>query len=299
MGAGAIGSLFGGYLAKADQDVTLIGRDWNISPIQKAGLEITPFEGNENIVINLNATTNPKDAGPQDLVIITVKAYDTKTALEDAEPLIADETRILCLQNGYGTEFMAAELYGQSRILRGVTSNGALIEPGHVIHTGFGDTFIGRLDDSIKVDDIIEIFNLTVLKVEFVEKIQEIIWKKVLVNAAINPFGALTNLRNGELLEHEEIVECMKFAVSEGIDVLELHQIKLNKDNSIQNAITVAEMTAANKNSMLQDIEKGRRTEIDYINGAISDLGRRKGVSTPMNYLLTALIKGLERSKNM
>ncbi|MBD3227011.1 MAG: 2-dehydropantoate 2-reductase [Candidatus Lokiarchaeota archaeon] len=298
MGAGAIGSLFGGYLKNAGQDVTLIGRDWNIEPIKERGLELIPHNSDKKLTIRINATTDPNELEYQELIILTVKAYDTKRALKDMKPIVEDDyTRILCLQNGYGTENIAADLYSKAQVLRGTTSNGAQIKPGLVIHTGQGDTHIGRLVSSTKVDDIIEIFNSTKLKAKFVENINKIVWNKVLVNVAINPFGALTNLKNGQLLEHSNIVECMKIAVSEGIEVLKSHGLKLNKQKSIQKAIKVAERTADNKNSMLQDIEKGKRTEIKYINGAISELSKEKNIETPMNDLLTALIKGLEYSK--
>ncbi len=297
MGAGAIGSLFGGYLKKSGQDVILIGKEWNVKPIKEHGLELVPFNSEDTLNIKIEATTDPATCGFQDLVILTVKAYDTKSALIDAEPIIkSGHTRILCLQNGYGTEIIASQLYGKSSTLRGVTSHGAVITPGHVIHTGLGDTFIGQLDPNTKIDDIIEIFNQANIKTKFVENIQDIIWSKVLVNASINPFGALTKLRNGQLLENSDIVECMKQVIREGVNVLNSHGIKLNINNAIENAIRVAKMTALNKNSMLQDIEKGRRTEIDYINKAISELGKENGIKTPMNYLLTALIKGLEYS---
>ena len=300
MGAGAIGSLFGGYLQESGQDVVLIGRSWHIDPIIKNGLILVPFGSDKELNIKIEATTDPNTCGAQDLVVLTVKAYDTKKALEDARPLIKENyTRILCLQNGYGTENIAADLYGRKQTLRGVTSHGAIISPGRVVHTGTGETYIGRLDNSTKVEDIIEIFNSTYIKVKYAENIQEIIWNKVLVNAAINPFGALTNLRNGQLIEIPDILECMKDVVKEGIKVLDAHGIKLNKEKSIENAVRVAQLTAQNKNSMLQDVEKGRRTEIEYINGAIAKLGSEKGIKTPMNYLLCALIKGLEYSKGL
>jgi len=298
MGAGALGSLIGGYLAQSGQDVILVGREWNIAPIKKYGLKLSPFNLNKELNIKIKATTDAKTCEVQDLIILTVKAYDTKLALQDARPMINPKrTRILCLQNGYGTEEIAAELYGRAIVLRGVTSHGALIQPGHVIHTGIGDTFIGRLEKSTEVNDIIDIFNSTIIKAKFVENINEIIWKKVLVNAAINPFGALTNLRNGQLLENPDIIKCMKDVVREGITVLKSNGIILNIDDAIENTINVAKRTAKNKNSMLQDIEKGRKTEIDYINGSISEAGKVNGISTPMNYLLTALVKGLEYSK--
>ncbi|NVM55818.1 MAG: NAD(P)-binding domain-containing protein, partial [Candidatus Helarchaeota archaeon] len=135
MGAGAIGSLFGGLLAKAGNEVSLIGRKPHINKINKEGLFIEDLNGNHRIEIK--ATINPSLLEAPDLIILTVKAYDTEQAVKDVKLLFGAQTHLMCLQNGLGTEDEAGSILSNDRIIRGTTSEGALfLEPGKVRHTG-------------------------------------------------------------------------------------------------------------------------------------------------------------------
>jgi 2-dehydropantoate 2-reductase len=118
-----------------------------------------------------------------------------------------------------------------------------------------------------------------------------------LINVGINPLTALTGLRNGELLEHPEIKAVMKRAVEEAMTVALDLGVETGLDDPVERVYAVAEATAANRSSMLQDVERGRRTEIDALNGAIVELGRRVGVETPVNETLVAAVKGLELAR--
>jgi 2-dehydropantoate 2-reductase len=126
--------------------------------------------------------------------------------------------------------------------------------------------------------------------------IEGTVWTKILINAGINPFGALTGMKNGELMMFPELKELMVETVIEGTKVARKINVKLEGD-PVSLMLKTAEMTAQNRNSMLQDVEKGKRTEIDFINGAISNLGKRMGVKTPLNNMLTSLVKGLEANR--
>lgn len=290
-----MGSLFGGFLAKSGVDVTLIDKKTITDAIKKNGLEITGISGDHHI--KAKATHNPSDVGIVDLVLIIVKAYDTEQAVKDAVPLIDKNTWVMCLQNGLGNEEIAAYIIGKEKIIRGITTNGAMLhKPGKVIHSGTGETIIGRCyePNTLEVDNIAQMITKSGLPTSVTQNISGIVWGKALVNAGINPFGALTGLRNGELLEVPEIVVGMKELVMEGMEVAYKLGIHLPFD-PVEKTFDVARETAQTKNSMLQDIEKGKRTEIDYINGAISKYGEKLRVPTPMNDLITALVKGLEK----
>ncbi|MEX2753282.1 MAG: ketopantoate reductase family protein [Candidatus Freyarchaeota archaeon] len=295
MGSGSMGSLFGGFLAKSGVDVTLIDKKTITDTIRKKGLEITGVSSHYHIKVK--ATHNPSEVGAADLVMIIVKAYDTEQAVKDAIPLIGKNTWVMCLQNGLGNEEIASRIIGRERILRGITTNGAMLEkPGKVIHTGTGETTIGRCygPNTNEVDKIAQMITESGLPSNVTPNISGIVWGKALVNAGINPFGTLTGMRNGELLEVPEIVESIKELVLEGAEVA--HKLGVHLPfNPVEKTFEVARQTAQNKNSMLQDIERGKRTEIDYINGAISRYGREVHVPTPMNDLVTALVKGLEK----
>jgi len=296
VGAGAMGSLFGGLLADAGEEVTLIDV-WkeHVDAINARGLRITGISGDRTV--NVMATTDPGIVGSVDLVIIFVKSYDTAKAARDALPMASDETVFLSLQNGLGNIDKISEAAGNHRIIRGVTAQGStLLGPGEIYHAGRGPTVIGELDDAQteRVQGISEAFNHAGIPTEISLNIQGAIWSKVLVNVGINPLTALTGLRNGELLEHPEIKEVMKKAVEEGLLVARGLGIKMELQNPVEKVYEVAEATAANRSSMLQDVERGRRTEIDALNGAIVELGRRIGVDTPVNETLVAAVKGLE-----
>lgn len=294
MGAGAVGSLFGGLLAESGNDVTLIGRKSHVDAIKKNGLIIEGVSGKR--VISLKAVTSSSELTETfDLILLTVKAYDTAQAVDEAKPLFRKNSVLLCLQNGLGVEKVASRIIGSNRILRGVTSNGALLQKsGLVIHTGKGETIIGEQSTKIiEKTSIIEALLNSGFHTELSGNIEGTVWTKVLVNAGINPFGALTGMTNGGLIANPDLTRLMTETVIEGKTVAETFNVCLEGD-PVSLMVKTAELTAQNKNSMLQDIENAKRTEIDFINGAISCLGKTKNVLTPFNTLLTGLIKSLE-----
>ena len=295
MGAGAIGSLFGGLLAEGGNDITLIARESHVKTIKQNGLIIEGVSGKH--VVKVKAVTTPSHLKEAfDLILLTVKAYDTGQAVIEAETLIRNKSVLLCLQNGLDVEKIASDIIGRDKVLRGVTTNGALLKKsGLVMHTGKGETIIGEMNRKItrRAQKIAEVFLKASLPSKVTNNIEGTVWTKILINAGINPFGALIGTKNGELITIPELKELMTETVIEGKNVAEKIDVKLDGD-PVSLMIKTVEMTAKNKNSMLQDIEKGKRTEIDFINGAISNLGKKNGVLTPLNTLLTHLVKGLE-----
>ncbi len=298
LGAGAIGSLFGGMLAKIGVEVLLIGRKEHVEMIRKRGLKI--LEDDETFTVRVKATTNILEAGKADIVFLTVKAYDTRKAAMDAKHLLEKDSLVICMQNGLDTEKEAAEILGKEKVFRGVTSEGAqLVEPGVVRHAGRGESLIGSPFGvpPQKAESIAELLREACFDARFTDNIEREVWGKVLVNAGINPIGAITGLRNGEILDHPLLLEVMKELIVEGENVAKKHNITLTED-PFTKAIRVAKMTATNKNSMLQDLEKGKKTEIDYINGAIVAYGKKYEVKTPVNFAVTAIVKALEAKIN-
>lgn len=292
MGAGAIGSLFGGYLAKSGNDVVLVGREKHVNAIKKKGLVIR--DGVEYVVKVKAVTSADQVETPLDLILLTVKAYDTRQAILEIHELIGDKTTLLCLQNGLGIEEIASDIIKNP--LRGVTCNGSmLLKNGSITHTGRGDTIIGKRDGIItqKMKMIADTFTKAGLNTRITENIQGVVWTKTLVNSGINPFGALTRMKNGELVQVPSLKELMVRTVREGINVAEKIGITLEED-PVSLTIKTAEKTANNRNSMLQDIIRNKLTEIDFINGAISEHGRRSRVPTPINDVLTGLIRTIE-----
>lgn len=291
MGAGAVGSLFGGLLADYGYDVTLVGRSAHVEAICKNGLKIS---GITNKIIKVKATTDPINA---DLVLLTTKSYDTKEAIKQIA-LKNDhcDTIILSLQNGLGNLEDICRIIDEKNVILGITFLGSIfLGPGHIKHTGLGRIVLGELDNSIsdRIELISEMFNKSKISTEVTDDIFGRIWDKLIVNIGINAVAALSGIKNGQILECEETKWVMEEAIREAILVANIMGVKIS-DSLIEKTIDVAKKTAQNKCSMLQDFERNKRTEIDAINGAIVRLGKAHGINTPVNKTLYSLVKGIE-----
>lgn len=286
-GAGAIGGLFGAHLAQ-NHDVTLICREKQARAITENGLKIT---GLSDIHVHPMAAFFLEELEPPDILFLTVKAYDTAQAIADAKPLIGPETKVVSLQNGLGNlEAIAMEL-PDAAIIGGVTSHGAILrEPGIIEHTGRSYTILGGPG----AERVAELLSESGIETKASENILSQIWYKAIVNSVINPLGTLMKEQNGLLIRDERFHALARQIVSEGVDVANARGIDLNFESAWQKVIQVATETAQNICSMRQDIEHGRKTEIEQMNGAIARYGWESGISTPANALLTALIKSLE-----
>jgi 2-dehydropantoate 2-reductase len=298
MGAGAMGSLFGGRLAASGEDVTLVDH-WreHVEAINAKGLGINGLRGGRTI--SVKATTDPSSVGSVDLIIVFVKSYDTLKATRDALPMVSGDTVFLSLQNGLGNIEKISEAAGSNRVVPGTTAHGCtLLGPGEIIHAGKGLTIIGELDGRVteRVQEIRDALKGAGFETEVSGNISGALWSKVLVNVGINPLTALKGLRNGELLDDPVIVGVMRSAVEEAMMVAEALGIDLGPGDHVEHVYNVARATAMNRSSMLQDVERGRRTEIDALNGAVVRLGKTLGVDTPVNEDLAAAVRGLERA---
>jgi 2-dehydropantoate 2-reductase len=319
IGAGSIGSLFGGYLAHLihlkpkSYDITAIffGREKHINAINENGLSI--IKNSETIKVdNIQGYSSFDQYQKQNdkkftYLFLTTKSYDNKKAIKVYEDIIKEADWFVIIQNGIGNEQLIKNYISKKKIIRVTTSNGALLfAPGQVKHTGEGFTKIGYpffTDKEVQNQPKRRLSGLQVLKEMFVEAgIETIIsdnivrecWEKVFINIGINPFGALTRLRNGDLLKNKRIKAIMGEAVEEAVRVAKLKNITLTEKDYTALTYDVAEKTAENKNSMLQDILKGKKTEIDFMNGRIVKYAEQLGVEVPINKTIYSLIKGLE-----
>ncbi len=234
---------------------------------------------------------------PVDLVLVTVKAYDTRKVASMLRKTVGQKTAVLSLQNGLGNvEALSREVWRGS-VLAGSTSESAMsLGPGDVIHTGRGRTWIGELDGLVskRCLAINEVFRKSGFASEVSGNVRGLLWAKAIVNSAVNPISAMTGLPNGELrgfalrkLGEKVVKEGERVALAAGVSPSP-RPIRLMSD--------VLLLTRRNKSSMLEDIENKRMTEIRELNGAISRVGKRHRVGTPYNDLFTALIIGREIS---
>jgi len=222
-----------------------------------------------------------------------------KEAIEQIKPLLGQNTKILTLQNGMGNIEVIAELTGEERVIGGITSEGAtLIDTGKIRHAGRGETIIGMIDGKTPVEmrGIREVFNKVGFETKMSRDIKSLIWSKLIINAGINALTAITGLPNGKLTEFEGTKRILRDAVTEAVRIAKRKRIKLIYEDPLAKVEGVCEGTSTNLSSMLQDVLRKKRTEIDFINGVIVRLGQELGISVPTNKLLVDLVKTIEAS---
>ena len=290
IGAGAIGSLLGAVLARR-VDVTLVCRKAHAEAIASGGLRVS---GEDELTQEIQATTDPQAAAEADLVLLTTKAFDIEVALTQVAPYLRPEAVVLLMQNGLGNEDAARVVLGDAPILRGLTYMGVTFAaPGHVIWTARGRTALGDPFgvSGASLSGVAALFAEAGLETHTTDDIRREAWQKTLGNIGINALGALTGMRNGELVDNEHTLAAMGCLVREAEQVANAAGYAFD---SLQRVVELARATGANKNSMLQDIEVGRRTEIDFLNGAIVRIGQEAGLPVPTNRVTCRLVKAIE-----
>ncbi len=296
VGSGAIGSLYGAFLSRfEDTEVILVGRNPHVSAIQSKGLKIKGILGEH--VFKLKAMKYASDVEEADLVIVTTKTYDTVTAAKSAKHLTDAGASILLIQNGLGTEELVAKELDTTRVLRATTCMGALrTSPGVVTATGCGLTEIGsRYTENYNlVERLSKMMTEVGFNVRTSENIEGVVWTKTLVNCGINPVGALTGLSNGDVYKNKALRALIVRLVKEAVQVVEALGIELTTEDPVRYALGTAKATGDNINSMLQDLQAGKRTEIDAITGEVIRLAKELGIETPSSEAVYALVKALE-----
>ncbi|MFC7234792.1 ketopantoate reductase family protein [Halosegnis marinus] len=288
LGAGSLGSLVGGLLARA-HEVTLVGREPHVSRVREGGLELT---GAYDERVRPDARTDPPASA--DLAVVTTKAFDTDAAAEALAPVALDAC--LSLQNGMGNETtLAADL--DCPVLAGTCTYGArLTEPGVVACTGVGEVVLGARGGgaSEAADRVGTAFDAAGLHTTVAEDMPLRLWEKLAVNAGINATTALARVENGALLDgpaggvaRDAARETARVARADGLD--------LDDETAVAAVERVAEATAANRSSMLQDVEAGRRTEVDAISGFVAGYG----VETPVNATTARLVRAWEAARDL
>jgi 2-dehydropantoate 2-reductase len=298
LGAGALGCAIGGTLAAAGSDVTLIDPfQAHVDAINNNGLRMR--DGDADQIVRVKAATSVQGLAPADLVIVLVKSFHTRDAMLGALSAVGPQTAVMSLQNGLGHDDILAEVVGASHVLAGKTYvGGVLLGPGQIIAGTRGKlTVIGELDGSIseRAKAIAAEFERAELPCEVTGNIVGTMWDKLLINVATGAITGITGLTYGPLYAIPEIEAVAIAAVAEAMAVARAAGVKL----SIPEPQEAWRMAAAGlpyefKTSILQSLEKGSPTEIDYINGAVVRGGRQFGVATPVNQTLVAAIKGIE-----
>ncbi|MFC7232113.1 ketopantoate reductase family protein [Saliphagus sp. GCM10025308] len=288
-GAGSLGSLVGGLLARV-HDVTLVAREPHASAVAEDGLRIAG---------TLEETTHPAARADgadleADLAVVTVKSYAT----EEAARTLATGTfeAALSLQNGMGNEEILAE-HLSCPVLAGTATYGAILEePGVVTCTGLGEIVLGARDGgpSSVADHVGEAFSRAGLETTVSSSMPHRLWEKLAVNAAINPATAFADAPNGAVLE-EPLRDLSRAAGRETARLARANGVSLANREALAALESVATATTANTSSMCQDVRAGKRTEIEAINGYVCDRAAACGLAVPTNRTLAALVRAWER----
>jgi len=290
LGAGAIGSVIGALLSKKN-DAILIGNKAHVEAVKSKGLSVS---SNLNETFRLQADTQIREIPQRALIFLTTKAYDSEKAVEGIRRLVRKDTVVLVLQNGLGNEEVVKRAVGyKAKVLRGITNMAAEFFKAGEIKYWTGETTIEH--DGV-AEEIAATMNNSGLKTSVSKNINNETWSKVVLNSMINPLTAIFRVRNREIstqslaeVRHQIIRECVQVGNAEGITF----------PKNLEKGIGKEIINYTNYSSMCQDIMRGKKTEIDFLNGKIVELGARHHIPTPVNETLVHLIKFLEEKSEL
>ncbi|NNJ13203.1 2-dehydropantoate 2-reductase [Chloroflexales bacterium ZM16-3] len=295
IGAGAMGGVLGFYLSAGAEVVLVDGWAEHVAEINASGLRCEV--GGVGQARPVRAVTDPAQAGPVDAAIILVKARQTPWAAGVAQAVLGPVAVAYTLQNGVGNREALAASLGAGRVGQGVTSlGGTLLGPGRVRHAGMGPTVFGATPSRQAAESLAALFRSCGLPSEVSDEIDSLVWGKLLVNVGINALTALLRVPNGALAALPQARDLLAQAVGEAAAVAAARGTALPYADPVGHVLSVAEATAANRSSMLQDVLRGGPTEVATINGAVVREGARLGVPTPLNSALLALVAALDES---
>jgi 2-dehydropantoate 2-reductase len=309
VGAGALGGYVGSILSSAGVDVILYDiRDEYVKRVQEEGLTISPA-GGQSRKYKPEITSDIEEIEKPDAVIIATKAYHTRAAIEGANSLVSEHTLVCSFQNGAGNLEVLKDVVGRpERIIAMTTAHNFLVEsPAHIVFfMGAGGVDMGPMAGVVtdRIKELAEVMKSLKVPVKVHEDGHEVVWNKILWNAVLNCTAAVTGMDVIGMVNAPTIHPLLKDIAAEYFLVSEKAGIKVwHPRNFVDLLITAGKAAvmvktlASPKPSMLQDIEAGRPTEVDYINGAIVATGEKHGVPTPVNKTMVHLVKTIENKQ--
>jgi len=286
LGSGAVGSTYGALLSKRE-DVTLIGRKAHVDAINSNGLFLYgEFEGKYNV----EADTEIGEIPSNSLVILSTKVTGSEKAIEGIRHLVKKDTIVLLAQNGLGIEEIAKRILPDHEVIRAVATLGAeFLEPGKISNVVLIKIDLEKSRSSEKIATLLKDCGLVA---EISDNINMQIWTKLTINSVLNPLTAIFQVRGNEIItdtlkpvRHGIVDECLGVAEAEGIEI----------EPTIKEMIDEGVSNFFNYSSMCQDMVKKKKTEIDFLNGKVVELGKKHNIPTPFNESMVAFIKFLEK----
>jgi 2-dehydropantoate 2-reductase len=292
MGAGAVGCYFGGMLARAGHDVVLIARPEHVQAIQRNGLRMETRTFDEHV--RIAASTEPSAVQGAELVLFCVKSTDTESAGAQLKPHLAPAALVLTLQNGVDNAERLRTVLPPRQVAAAVVYVATeMAGPGHVKHHGRGELVI---EPSSTSDAVARALVAAGVPTEISDNVRGALWMKLVINCAYNAISAIAQRPYGENVRSEGIREVMRDVVDECVAVARAEGVQLPGD--VDAAVgKIIQTMPTQSSSTAQDLARGKRTEIDYLNGLIIRRGQALGIATPANRVLWALVKLLERGR--
>ena len=285
MGAGAVGCYYGALLARTGHAVTLIGRAHHVEAIQHDGLLLETMTFSERIAVA--ASTRAEAARDAQIVLFCVKSTDTYAAAAELAPYLDASAIVLSLQNGVDNAERLSRQLAQEIVPVAVYVASEMAGPGHVRHRGRGELVIG---DTRRIDILCSLFEQAGIPIRVSPRIADELWAKLIVNCVYNALSGITRLPYGILMQEPGVPETMDAILSECLAIAKADGIAI--PDGIRDAVFDIAHTAPNQiSSTAQDLIRGRRTEIDHLNGYVVARGLAHGIPTPLNQLLQTLVK--------
>jgi 2-dehydropantoate 2-reductase len=299
VGTGAMGSVYAGLFASAGHEVWAIDR-WreHVEAMRSKGLRLEGASGDRTV--RLNATTDPRDAGPCELVILATKAMHVAEAAASLNPLLGADTPVLSIQNGLGGPETAASVLGKEKVMVGVVGGfGASMKaPGHAHHNGMELVRLGEFGGPItpRLKKVEEAWRSAGFRVKVFDDIDQLIWEKLLCNCAYSGPCGIAGATVGEVMNDPDLAKISADCASEGFLVSQRKGIKLGFADPVAYIRDFGAKIPNARPSVLLDLMAKRKTEIDVINGSIPRVAAQLGMSAPVNAAITALVKAKERA---
>jgi len=299
VGAGAMGSLFGGLLGQVTPVYLYDVWKEHVDAINNNGLLMT--RGNEKKYIPVKATSDPYAVEKADVVIVFVKYHQTRNAIRNALPFLNPHTLVCTFQNGIGNVDIIKEVVIESNICYGLTTlTSDLQGPGHIEMTfhGQGETYLWPLSGIVdeRVKETVKIMNEAGINTEITPRVEYHIWRKLMINASMNTLCSITRLPVGYLLDTPQALELIKSIVYEIGEIAQAKGIPLTGEEGFKHLQEVGIAAKDHVPSMVIDVRNKKKTEIECLNGAIVEEGKRLGVNVPFNTAITDIIRTIEQN---
>lgn len=298
VGTGAMGSVYAGLFAAAGHEVWAIDR-WqaHVDAMRAKGLRLEGASGDRTV--QLHATTEAKEAGPCDLVVLATKAMHVAAAAESLRPLLKADTPVLSIQNGLGGPETAAAVLGKEKVMVGVVGGfgASMRAPGHAHHNGMELVRLGEFGGPIteRLKQVENVWAGAGFRVKVFDDIDQLVWEKLVCNCAYSGPCAISERTIGEVMDDPDLSRVSAACASEAFAVAKKKGVRLGFDDPVAYVRDFGSKIPKSRPSVLLDLMAKRKSEIDVINGSIARVGKQVGLAAPVNETLTALVRFRER----